>query len=394
MQQIKPERFARLLADAIELIAFRKQKSRQAIQDEIGYALGRSGGTALAYWIYRKRIPARLTDIELLARLIAQYGGWEDPSYLLAFLESSGHPNALHIARRILPNAIPLQLQADEWTDNNSASPFLVGPPVLLPRQFFGRTRELKRIFNVLKGPTLQNIAIVGKQRSGKTSLLHFIKNSNTTLPAQLHPAQAQEGLERARRRWVFINFQDPRMCTQDGFFKHTLSQLLLPNPNPCNLHTFIDVVSEQLSGQAIILIDELQAALSIPDLDNTFWQGLRSLGAYLTEGRLGFISASQMMPEQWMLESSHLAPFLNIFGHRIELGPLTKEEALQLIQSAPRPFDPCDVEWILETSRCWPALLQILCMARWTSLEESQPGKDWRKEGLRNIAPYQHLLK
>ena len=56
------------------------------------------------------------------------------------------------------------------------ASPFITGTPITHPRNFFGRHRELKRLFDLLKRHPLQNAAIIGKRRSGKTSLLHYLK--------------------------------------------------------------------------------------------------------------------------------------------------------------------------------------------------------------------------
>lgn len=394
MSPASPERFSNLLADAIQLIAFRQRKNRQAVQDELGYAMGRSGGTAIAYWIYRKRIPARLTDIENLAQVVAQRGGWENPSHLLAFLEASGHPNAHRLAHCLLPVGDPDAASPAGETAQLPPFPFVVGPPILLPRQFFGRQMELKHIFNVLRGPPLQNVAIVGKQRSGKTSLLHHMKNISSTLPAQLRPGQFQGWLpESARYLWVFIDFQDPRMCTQTGFFRHVLSQLQIPLPSPCTLNTFIEAVSQQLSNPAVILMDELPAALRAQELNETFWWGLRSLGANLTEGRMGFVVTSQVVREHLVLEDNSPSPFLNIFGHLIELGPLKRQEAYELVNSSPIPFDPADAEWILETSQCWPALLQLLSMACWTHLEEGRHGEDWKPAALRSIARYQYLL-
>ncbi|MFH7028292.1 MAG: CHAT domain-containing protein [Heteroscytonema crispum UTEX LB 1556] len=63
-------------------------------------------------------------------------------------------------------------------------SPFITGTSITHPRDFFGRNYELKRLFNLLKRLPLQNAAIIGKKRSGKTSLLHYLKNITTT-PAE-----------------------------------------------------------------------------------------------------------------------------------------------------------------------------------------------------------------
>lgn len=396
MSPASPDRFSRLLSEAIQLIAYRQHKNRQAVQDEIGYAIGRNGGTAIAYWIYRKRIPARLSDIETLAQVISQRGGWEDISTLIAFLESAGHANSVPLARKLLRG---FESRIENSPNEEGASlpfPFVMGPPILLPRQFFGREWELRRIFNVIQGPVLQNIAIVGKPRSGKTSLLHYIKNISRAFPAQLRPDQAHEWLSNSSRyQWAFIDFQDPRMCTQAGFFQSVLTQLQIPSPGVCSLNNFMDLVSQQLYNPTVILMDEFQVALRSQALDDSFWWGLRSLGTNLTEGRLGYILASQIMREDLNFETNCPSPFLNIFGHLIELGPLSRESALELINSSPDPFDPADVEWILETSQRWPSLVQILAMACWTSMKSGgRIWLDWKKEGLKAIDRFHYLLQ
>lgn len=45
-----PRAFGDLLSKAIRLIAAREDKSIAVVQDELVYALGRSGGTAVEYW--------------------------------------------------------------------------------------------------------------------------------------------------------------------------------------------------------------------------------------------------------------------------------------------------------------------------------------------------------
>ncbi len=53
---------------------------------------------------------------------------------------------------------------------------FVAGPPITDPRRFFGRAQELTRIFHWLKGQPMTHVAIIGQRRSGKTSLLHYLR--------------------------------------------------------------------------------------------------------------------------------------------------------------------------------------------------------------------------
>ncbi|MEC4815964.1 MAG: hypothetical protein SAK29_22225 [Scytonema sp. PMC 1069.18] len=71
-----------------------------------------------------------------------------------------------------------LDLQKPDPNPNiafEETSPFIIGSSITHPRHFFGREKELKRLFNLLKRHPLQNAAIIGKRRIGKTSILHYL---------------------------------------------------------------------------------------------------------------------------------------------------------------------------------------------------------------------------
>ena len=151
-------------------------------------------------------------------------------------------------------------------------------------------------------------------------------------------------------------------------------------------------MVSDHLVLPSIILMDEIERAFRARGLEQeVFWESLRSLASNSTDGRLGLIVAGSEYPQSMQSQvRQSSSPFLNIFGHTIQLGPLTGPEAHQLVASSPRPFPPQDVEWILAQSQGWPVLLQALCLARLDSLDEGDT--DWKAEALLQIAPYSHL--
>lgn len=275
-------------------------------------------------------------------------------------------------------------------------SQFIIGPPILHPRHFFGRDREIKRLFGLLNHIPLQNAAIIGPRRSGKTSLLHYLKGITTTLTTELRPQQRNDWLAMPEQyRWVFVDFQDPRLSTQQGLLSHILSHLSLPIPVPCELEQFMEVVVKHLHQPTVILLDEIGTALSrYPELNDAFWEGLRSLATNQLQGQLAFILASHKSPVQLAEHQGHSSPFFNIFGYTAHLGPLTQSEALSLIESAPMPFPEADVEWILAQSGCWALLLQILCRERAITLEEDPDDREWQQEGLRQIQPFRYLLQ
>ncbi len=281
-------------------------------------------------------------------------------------------------------------------TPSQELSPFITGPPITHPRYFFGRRRELKRLFNLLKRRPLQNAAIIGKRRTGKTSLLNYLRSITTTPPEQLRPNQKSDWLSHpGTYRWIFIDFQDSRMASQEKLLRYILESLGMPVSSPSDLDYFMDVVSSHLHSPTVILMDEIGVGLQrCPELDDSFWESLRALATNQTRGNLAFVLATPESPIDLAHHTGHSSPFFNIFGYTTTLGPLTESEARELIVSSPITFPEEDLEWILEQSRRFPLLLQILCRERLFSLEEEDMSDDWREEALQQLKPFAHLLE
>ncbi|RMG90010.1 MAG: ATP-binding protein, partial [Chloroflexi bacterium] len=270
-------------------------------------------------------------------------------------------------------------------------SPFIAGPPITHPAQFFGRQRELRRIFNLFRQIPLQNAAILGPRRSGKTSFLYYLKQITQTNQNELRPDQlAHHTALPPNLNWVLVDFQDPRLGTQQGLLRYLLEQLSLPVPEPCDLPAFLDVMTDHPLSPTIILLDEIGVALArYPELDDAFWESLRSLATTMLQGRLGFVLTSPQPPEQLAQHSGMGSPFFNIFGYSAVLGPFTEDEARQLIASSPIPFPEEDIAWILAESGRWPFLVQILCRERLLALAEGETGPEWREEARQQIARF-----
>ena len=386
----QPKQFGRLLTEGIHRIRLRENISVQIVQDELGYQLNRDGGSAIRYW-RAGHIPAYAEDVELLAREIVKRGDLNE-KWLRQFLKSGDYPAVDDLCAELFPNR--QTAVAATPSAQTKLSPFVIGPPVTHPRQFFGREAELSRIFDVLAGYPLQNVAIVGAYRSGKTSLLHYLSQITTAVPAQLRPQQKQNWLPQPfNTKWVFVDFQDPRMGRQERLLGYILESLNLPVPTPCDLINFMDVMSDHVQQPTIILLDEIGAALAAPELDMQFWWSLRALSSTQTNGNLAFVLTAHNAPADLAQSEGKPSPFFNIFGHTLHLQPLSETAALELIQSAPISFAEADVAWILQESGRWPCLLQILCHARLAALKEKRSDDDWRGEALLRLRPYQHLL-
>lgn len=399
-----PNRFAHLLTQAVRRMAVNEDKKIQIIQDELGYALGRdAGGSSIEYW-RKGHVPGKLAEVEMLTKELTERGGLTTAAEIEQFLIFADHPYPARTTREMLmamkssaiPAASPSQTTINNFPPHSDDHPvFIAGPPISHPRYFFGRRRELKRLFNLFKRRPLQNAAIIGPRRSGKTSLLNYLKNITLTPPNQLRPNQQAQWLPDATHyRWILVDFQDTRLGSREGLLGYLLHQLSLPLAQPCTLDYFLDIVSQKLTTPTVILLDEVGVALTrYPELDDAFWEGLRALATNQVDGNLGFVLAAQDSPDQLAQHSNLGSPFFNIFGYTATLGPFKEEETQELIATSPIPFTEDDAAWILKQSQQWPILLQILCRERLMALEDGETDSAWREDGLRQIEPFRHLL-
>lgn len=409
--------FAELLTNAIHTIVVRERRNgRKArigiIQDELGYALDRKGGSCIEYW-RKGHVPGKLDDLVNLAKELVKRGGLEGRKELKEFLENGGHPSPQNLCDALFPPdaqdapveagdpyqitslaSAPMSVSSqDMLVETRDLAPFVVGPPIKHPQQFFGRERELRRIFSLWKSFPLQHMAIIGPQRSGKTSLLYYLRNVTRTPQAQLRSGQRSDWLsEPGCYRWAQVDFMIDGMRAQESLLRHILSDLRLPMPALCDMQAFMETISDHLRDPAVILMDEIGAALQSAELDQQFWWNLRSLCCNLPNENLAFVVASQKAPKLVAEDYEKPSPFFNIF-HTMPLGPLTEVEARELIASSPRPFTPADVEWILIESERWPSLLQILCYERLHALEHGEADDVWKTKGLQGIKSFRYLL-
>jgi hypothetical protein len=396
------QKFADMLTQAIYRIRSLELKSLAAIQDELGFAVGRESGGAFIQYLrkYPGNTPSSVAELEALAKEIARRTDF-DRAWWVEFLQSAGHPDPQRLCRDLhLSDGQKLQAGvekqdpvAEEYLQEAPPDIFVVGRPVVHPRHFFGRQHETRRVMGLWKQRPFQHVAIVGPRRSGKSSLMYYLMNISRVAPNLLREGQRGDWLPNpAGYRWIYVNFQDPRMRRTHWLYRYILSELDLPVPEACDLSLFVDLMARRQQRPTVILMDEVEAALTSPELDLEFWWAMRSLGID-PKGLLAFAIATLDLPEQQAQEVGKPSPFFNIF-HTLHLGSLYKDEANEMVKSSPIPFPAADVEWILEQSQRWPSLLQILCHVRLLTLEEKQTGEQWKEIALRQIAPYGHLLQ
>ena len=233
-------------------------------------------------------------------------------------------------------------------------------------------------------------MAIIGDKRIGKTSLLHYLQTITRTPATALRAEQKHDWLQQPERyRWVFVDFQNVQLQNESGLLRYILHSLQVPLPEPCDLAAFMEILPAQLQQPTVIMFDEIGVGLQhCPELDDRFWECLRSLATNYARGNLAYILAAPILPSDLAQQYGHSSPFFNIFGYTAYLAALTEPEALALIASSTVEFANPDVEWILAQSQRLPLLLQILCQERLASLELGEDD-DWQAAGLRQIKPF-----
>lgn len=388
-----PTKFSEQLTVAIRTIKAKSGKKIEIIQDELGFELGRNGGSYIAY-LRKNNVPADLESLEMLVRLLIKYEALSAEQGH-AMLRAGGHPEAQELTRHWFAGDEPHPPRNEAVHHyNRYQKRFVVGPPISHPSRFFGRRREAARIFQFLSGLPFEHTAIIGPRRSGKTSLLHYIRTLPTADPAELRPDQAIPPLPHPDQyRMLFVDFQDPRMRSLNSLLKHLLTGLGLTPPETVDLDHFMDLCEGAISERpTVIMLDELGAALMSPELDLSFWWALRSMINLAQSGGLAFLLAGHDDPVRLADQNDKTSPFFNIFN-TIQLGPMSEAEARELIGSAPIAIEEPIVESILSESGRWPCLLQILCREYVESRQFGETGDQWRLAAVEQFKNYPDLL-
>jgi len=271
--------------------------------------------------------------------------------------------------------------------------PFVVSQPVT-KKHFFGREKILQKLFelwNAYPAMPIQNAAIWGEKRIGKTSILKHIKALTIAQDTELRPEQVeqrQKWLPNADRyNFIYVDFQNKKLQSQAGLLSYGLKEMhliedevdLARSNNP--LYDFIELVSEHLHKPTVIMLDEIGTVLHLRDSDKEektvfdfdFWENLRALATTeFDPARLGFLLSSPENPQKLQGLASVddrgiCSPFFNIFGSTIQVAAFSEQEARALINSSAKPFAEEIIESILAAS-LKPYDLQRYCREQYES--------------------------
>lgn len=238
------------------------------------------------------------------------------------------------------------------------------------PEAFFGRRREAMRLAARIASDPPQSVAIIGDRRIGKSSLLYYIS----------HPDVVKDYLDEPEQTlFLFLDFQEERRLTIEGFIESVLRHLQEATKERYSFREAPDyeglqkVVAELNNDglRLILMLDEFDRVTRSSSFDADFFAFLRSLAghhnvAYIT-------STSRDLQQLCHTNEISDSPFFNIFS-TIRLGPLTRTEALELVQVPSQnvgiPLEEY-TELILDIGGFFPFFLQMACSAVFELLAE-----------------------
>ena len=249
-------------------------------------------------------------------------------------------------------------------------NPYLNRVAIRDPRQFYGRRREIAKIFSRVGASRPQSISIVGDRRIGKSSLLNQI----------YHPEVRSQFIDQQHKYvFLFIDLQQRRHIAPDDLFQDVFAQLAdaLGEEAVAGLAPSFDGMRKVLARlrgadkRLVILFDEFDAVTTNRRFDLDFYSFLRALAnnydvAYVTSSNRDL----QELCHTAMIADS---PFFNIFTN-VYLRAFSQAEARQLVAepsaAAGVPLEPYARD-ILDVAGYFPFFLQIACSSYFDALVE-----------------------
>ena len=299
---------------------------------------------------------------EILEDYLARIRSGEQPDpeeYVLR------HPQLATRILQVLPAAGLMERMAANSDEQSHGllldNPYLSRLMIEDATRFFGRERELARVFSRIGSQRPQSVSIVGERRIGKSSLLNALTWPQTRSRFLGQPDAPL---------FVFIDFQQLPGISLDGFFDLLLKKIqqqgeLAELVSSSNRYQLMQLVLEQLGQKSrplILLLDEFDCVTSNEEFDSDFFSFLRSCA---NSYAVAFVTSSRN-DLQRLCHSSAIAdsPFFNIFSS-LYLKGFRPNEARDLIEepsaTAGVPLAPFQ-DKILTLSGSFPFYIQIAC--------------------------------
>jgi serine/threonine protein kinase len=262
---------------------------------------------------------------------------------------------------------------------SSKRNPYLNRVMISHPSEFYGRRREVRRIFSRLDAPHPQSISVVGERRIGKSSLLNYIYHKRNR-------KQNMQSYENAI--FVYLDFQRDADYDIPRFIDFLFNMFNYESKSGREysaLERTLDElknVVQELDGDGrriIMLMDEFEAITNNKNFDENFFSFLRSLAnAY----KVAYVTSSHE-DLQMLCHAKYIAdsPFFNIFSN-LPLRPFTRDEAMELI-AGPSAHEGVPLEQhaekILDLAGCFPMYLQMACSAVFEHIVDNPAAEpDW----------------
>lgn len=264
---------------------------------------------------------------------------------------------------------------------SSKRNPYLNRVMIQHPGDFFGRQREIRRIYSRLDAPHPQSISIVGERRIGKSSLLNFIYNKkNRKLHMQNYGNAIFAYLDFQRN----VDFDTPKFIDfLFSVFSYETADGEKYTEREKNLDELKEVIQElnDKGKRIILLMDEFESITRNEKFPESFFAFLRSLA---NSYRVAYVTTSydelQLMCHNKDISDS---PFFNIFS-TLPLRLFSEKEALELI-AVPSKREGIPMEGfagrIIEMAGYHPFYLQIACSYVFEHLIEDPTAEpDWKE--------------
>jgi serine phosphatase RsbU (regulator of sigma subunit) len=265
--------------------------------------------------------------------------------------------------------------------DNNmdiTHNPYLNRTMIRDIKDFYGRKREVARIYSRIGTAHPQSVSIVGPRRIGKSSLLNFIYQAENR----------EKYLKDASRshKFIFIDFQERKKISLPEFFSALFDLLsrefqgqlrISEAPSYEGLKEVVTQIQQQ-GLKLIMLFDEFDSITQNPNFDMEFFAFLRALANRYDVAYV--MSSGRHLQELCHTKEIADSPFFNIFSN-LFLPPFSREEALTLIrepsEAAGYPLESV-AHIILSMAGYFPFFIQIACSSFFEyALDEPADPKD-----------------
>jgi hypothetical protein len=245
-------------------------------------------------------------------------------------------------------------------------NPFFHRGPIHQRDYFFNRQREVSQVLGLLRN--LQNVALVGPRRIGKTSLLFHVAD-----PA-IH---ADHGLSPAEYVFVYLDGEELTELDAGQIHRamveelvaaletgsHEVPDFVLPEA-PLTYRAFRQAVRQftQRGLKLILCFDEFECLGANRHLGPSFFSSLRGLAGQFD---VAYVTASKTLLQA--LTYAHAgtlsSPFFNTFAH-LHLGLFSDDDAQGLVEmlaaKAGVPFPSELRDFVVKLAGPHPLLLQI----------------------------------